>query len=115
MRAKLVLAGMLFAGLVGCTSVGPPSNDIPSSIVNAVNSADHQKIADYFAGKALAYEAEAAQHDLIARSYVNRTRGDSASMQSHCRALRDQFLAAAKEARALAHEHGQLAAKGGTR
>ena len=113
MRAKLVLAGMLFVGLVGCSSVRLPSNDIPSTIVNAQNPSDHQKIADYFAGKALSSEAEAAQHDLIARSYINRTRGDSASMTSHCRALRDQFLAAAKEARALALEHRQVAAKGG--
>lgn len=113
MRTKLVLTAILVAGLVGCASVAPPANDIPASVASARSPADHLKIASYFESKALGYEAEAAQHDRIARAYVNRTRGDSASMQSHCRALRDQFVAAARQARVLAQEHRQLAAKGG--
>lgn len=113
MRAKLALTGMLFLGLIGCASVAPPSTDMPAAVATAINPGDHQKIADYYASKALAYDAEAAQHDRIGRSYVNRTRGDSTAMLSHCRALRDQFIAAAKEARALAQEHQQVAAKGG--
>lgn len=112
MLTKPALVAMLLAALAGCSAVPPPVSDIPAAIVNASGPADHQKIADYFDGKARAYDAEAAQHELIARTYMNRTRGDSASMMSHCRALRDQFAAAAKEARALAHEHRQ-AANGG--
>lgn len=115
MRATIVIAGVLFVGLVGCTSAGPPRNEIPSAIVNAQNAADHKKIADYFVSKALAYDAEAAQHELFARSYINRTRGDSGAMTSHCRALREQFLQAAKAARALAQEHSQLAESGQSR
>lgn len=111
MLTKRILVGIILAGLVGCTSVGPPAHDIPAAIANASGPADHQKIADYFERQALSYDAEAAQHDSLARSYINRTRGDSASMASHCRALRDQFVAAAKEARALAREHRQVAAK----
>lgn len=112
MLRKPVLVATLLAGLVGCTSVGPPANEIPAIIANAATPADHQKIADYFERKALAYDAEAAQHDLLSRSYINITRGDSVSMIAHCRVLRDQFVAAAKEARALAREHRQVAAKG---
>jgi hypothetical protein len=63
--------------------------------------------------KAIAYDAEAAQHDQIGRFYINRPKGDPGSMTAHCRALRDQFLASAKEARALAQEHRVIAAKGG--
>lgn len=112
MLTKPVLVALVLAGLAGCTSVGPPASEIPATIANASRPADHLKIADYFERKALAYDAEAAQHEINARAYINRTRGDSASMMSHCRALRDQFVAAAKEARALAHEHRQAAAKG---
>lgn len=111
MIVKPVLVALLLAGLAGCTTVGP-SVDMPATIVNASTAADHQKIAEYFEQKARSYDAEAAQHDLLARAYINRTRGDPASMTSHCRALRDQFAAAAKEARALAVEHRQVAAKG---
>lgn len=112
MLTKPALVAMFLTALVGCSSAPPPASDIPAAIVNASGPADHQKIADYFEGKARAYDAEAAQHDQFARTYMNRTRGDSASMMAHCRALRDQFVAAAKEARALAQEHRLSAAKG---
>lgn len=113
MRAKLGFTGLMLLGLLGCTSVAPPSTDIPSAVASALAPGDHQKLADYYASKVVAYEAEAAQHDRIGRSYINRTRGDTTAMVSHCRALRDQFAAAAKEARALAQEHREVAAKGG--
>jgi hypothetical protein len=112
MLTKPAVIAMFLAGLMGCSSVGPPTTDIPATIASASGPTDHQKIADYFERKALAYDAEAAQHELLARTYMNRTRGDSASMMSHCRALRDQFVAAAKEARALSQEHRQAAARG---
>jgi hypothetical protein len=114
MRTKRILAGMLFLGVVGCTSISPKPNDIPANIANAASPADHQRIADYFTQKANEYEAEAALHERIGKSYINRPKGDPGSMTSHCRALREQFLVAAKEARALAEEHRQIGAKGGT-
>lgn len=114
MHTKLILAGILFLGVVGCTSMGPKPNDIPVNLANATSPTDHQKVADYFTQKATEYDAEAASHDQNARTYITRPKGDYASMASHCRALRDQFLAAAKEARALAAEHRQMAAKAGS-
>lgn len=114
MRAKLAIAGVFFTGLVGCnTMVGPTANDIPASIATATTPGDHQKIADYFTQKAVEYDAEAAQHDRMARSYTNRPKGEFGSMISHCRSLRDQFVSAAKTARTMAQEHRQMAAKGG--
>lgn len=94
MLTKPAIAAMLLVALAGCAAVPSPASDIPAAIGNASGPADHQRIADYFEGKARAYDAEAAQHDLIARTNMNRTRGDFASMLSHCRALRDQFVAA---------------------
>lgn len=114
MRVKSAISAVFLIGLVGCsTMVGPTPNDIPASIATATTPGDHQKIADYFARKAVEYDAEAAQHDLMARSYINRPKGDVGSMISHCRALRDQFVSAAKTARTIAQEHRLMAAKGG--
>lgn len=112
MRIKSILAGVLVMGLVGCTTVAPTANEIPTVIANATTSADHQKIADYFAQKAAGYDAEAAWHDRMARSYSGRPKGDMGAMSAHCRTLRDQFVVAAKEARALAEDHRQVALKG---
>ncbi|RJG11769.1 hypothetical protein [Massilia cavernae] len=114
MRVKLAIAGILFIGLVGCnTMVGPTANDIPASIASATTPGDHQKIAEYFAQKAVEYDAEAAQHDQMARAYTNRPKGEFGAMISHCRNLRDQFVSAAKTARTMAQEHRLMAAKGG--
>lgn len=91
----------------------PKPNDIPANIATATSPADHQRIADYFTQKATEYDTEADWHERIAKSYIGRPKGDPGSMTSHCRTLRAQFVAAAKEARALAEEHRQIASKGG--
>ncbi len=113
MRAKFtrVLASLALVTLAACTSV-PPVSEIPASIANATTPADHQRIADYFAGKAASYDAEAAWHEKMALSYTGRPKGDLPAMISHCRTLRDQFANAAKEARALEQAHRQLAGTG---
>jgi len=114
MNAKLLLVGIFCLGLVGCnTMAGPSANDIPANIATASSSGDHQKIAEYFTQKAVEYDAEAARHDLMARSYISRPKGDVGSMISHCRSLRDQFVSSAKTARMIAQEHRLIAAKGG--
>lgn len=114
MRTKLTIAGMFFIGLVGCnTMVGPTSNDIPASIATARTPDDHRKIAAYFTQKAVEYDKEAAQHELMAQSYTGRPKGEFGSMISHCRSLRDQFVSAAKMARSIAQEHRLMSAKGG--
>jgi hypothetical protein len=113
MRAKLILSGICLSVLVGCTSMGPPPNDIPAAIATATTAADHQRIADYFSRKAAEYDAEAANHDKLSRTYRDSPRALPGTMASHCRTLRDQFLAAALEARAIADEHRQIASRSG--
>ena len=110
MRTKflLLLAGLAFITLSACTSV-PSVSDIPASIATATTSADHQRIADYFAQKAISYDAEAALHKKMALSYINRPKSDPAAMMAHCHALEAQFIGAAKEVRALEQAHRQLA------
>ncbi len=114
MRTKIAfaLASLALIALTACTSV-PSASEIPASIANATTAADHQRIADYFAQKAASYDAEAAWHEKMALSYFNRPKGDLPAMQSHCRQLREKFINAAIDARALEQAHLQLAASAG--
>lgn len=103
--ALLVIFGLLLSA-AACTTV-PPVGEMPDSIASAKTADDHRKIAEYFAGKATSYDAEAAWHGKMAASYAAHPKTDLASLRSHCNALREQFLNAAREARALeqAHRH----------
>jgi hypothetical protein len=113
MRITSILAAISIFCLVGCTTVGPTPNEIPPNIANASTPADHEKIAAFFSQKAVSYDAEAAWHEKMARTYTSRPKGDMGAMSAHCHTLRDQFVAAAKAARALAQEHRLVASKGG--
>lgn len=112
MRKYLALGmiGISLLTLGACTTV-PPVSDIPAAIANASTPADHQKIAEYFAGKAASYDAEVAFHEKMGRSYVGRTRSDPSSWIAHCNNLKQKFAEAAEEARALERAHRQLAEK----
>lgn len=112
MNAKLILAGILFTGLVGCASVPPTMNDIPAVIATASTPAEHQRIADFYMQKAREYDATAILHEQTARAYMGNSKTSLGAMTTHCRALRDQFSAAAKEARTLAQMHVKMAAGG---
>ena len=103
-----VLAGIAFLALTACTSV-PLVGEIPASIANATTAAEHQRIAAYFAEKAASYDAEAVWHEKMALSYASRPKGDLAAMMAHCRSLKEQFTAAARDARTLEQAHRQLA------
>lgn len=94
-------------------STKPSASEIPANIANATTAADHTRIADYFAQKATSYDAEAALHETMARSYVGRAKVDLPAMTSHCHNLKDLFANAAKEARALEQAHRQLASNAG--
>ena len=62
----MTLAGValvLSLGACSSTPITPPVAELPDFISNASTAADHQRIADYFAGKAASYEAEAKQHE----------------------------------------------------
>lgn len=105
----IILVGSLLLVTAACTSIQPQVAEIPAAIANASTAADHQRIADYFAQKAASYDAEAASHEKMGRSYFSRPKGDAALWASHCNSLKKTFEDAAKEARALEQAHRQLA------
>ena len=112
MRNSLVfgIIGVSLLALSACTSV-PPVAEIPAAIANASTSADHQRIADYFAEKAASYDAEVVFHEKMAKSYFgrNNNKSDPAAWIAHCNALKQKFSEAAQEVRALERAHRQLA------
>lgn len=109
MFTKLSITAVLLVALTACTTVPAPTSDIPANIAHAVTAADYQRLADYFAQKAVNYDAEAALHEKMARSYAGAQKGAN-SMAGHCRALQSKLAEAAAESRALAQENRQMAA-----
>ena len=103
-----VLSGVALLILAACASV-PPVSEIPETIANATTAADHQRIADHFAQKAASYDAEAALHEKMGRSYMGRPKGDVGAWAAHCNSLQKKFIEAAQEARVLEQAHRQLA------
>lgn len=110
MRTKISIAilSLALVTLAGCASV-QPVNSIPAEIANATTAQDHERIAGYFAQKAANYDRDSVSHEEMALSYRARPKGEPSSMIAHCRALRDQLAAAAREARELEQAHRQLA------
>ena len=105
MYGKSILAGVLLLGLTGCSTLGQqPEPDIAAQVAAASTAADHRRLAEYFAKKAAEYDADAARHDKLSRSYMGPPKAPGA-MAGHCRTLRDQMAAAAKTARGMADEH----------
>lgn len=102
------LAGLVLLLLSACASV-PPVVDISDAISSASTAADHQRIADHFAKKAAGHEAEALQHEQMARSYMRWPKGEPAAWAAHCKSLQKKLTEAAQEARALEQAHRQLA------
>ncbi len=107
-RLVLVFAGLALLTLTACTSV-PSATDIPAAIANASTASDHRRIADFYAEKAVSYDAEKVFHEKMSRSYFGRPKGDPAAWVAHCNALMQKFTEAAQEVRALEQAHRRLA------
>lgn len=102
---KLLVSLAIAASLGGCSSLPQPTRDIGASIRAGLSGEDHLRVATFYEQKAFAYDDEAAQHERLASSYINQSAGDPASLSVLSRRLRDQMLASARVARALAGEH----------
>jgi predicted small secreted protein len=108
--------------------------DVPAAVEAAKSAADHSRLAEYFDAKAKVYEAEAAEHARLAAGYASAAgyggsapvdarprapyedprfgiyRRTQSELAQHCRELQGLFSKSAKEARALAQAHRDLAA-----
>ena len=118
-KGRIALAGLfaLFAG--GLQAMQPegllPKAEVKALIVNARMKADHMKLARHFQAKAQQMEAEAKEHEELAKEYRRSPTGDeqkhpgSGRTASHCEYFAEQLAKAAREARLLAADHEQMA------
>ncbi|MEQ1761201.1 MAG: hypothetical protein ABL986_23070 [Vicinamibacterales bacterium] len=90
------------------------SKQVQELIANADTPADHAKLQKHFLAVAAKYDAEAAEHAALSQAYkkphVGRLMPGSRPKQAaHCDQLTQTLRDAAKGARELASEHGQVA------
>ena len=84
--------------------------------MNAKTPAEHAKLQKHFLALAARYDADAADHAELAKDYLKseaaggRMMPGSAKMRAqHCDRLSASLKEAAKDAREVASEHGQMA------
>lgn len=91
-----------------------PLKQVQELVTTAKIPADHTRLQKHFLALAAKYEAEASEHAELARTYLKPQTGRLApgspkKRAEHCDQLTMSLRHAAKEARDLAGEHGQMA------
>jgi len=89
--------------------------EVKALLANANTPADHNRLADYYQSKSEKLEAEAKDHDAMAKVY--RSRGGAAGTKwpassfttRHCEELAKDLRRSAAKDRALAIEHAEMA------
>lgn len=90
-----------------------PLKQVQELVTNAKTPAEHTKLQKHFLALAAKYEADAAEHAGLAKTYlkppVGRLPPGSAELRAkHCDQMTLSLTHAAKEARELAAEHGKM-------
>ena|SRR5437764_1368456 len=89
--------------------------EVKQLLEKASTPQDHMKLARHYTAKAKQYEAEAAEHADMAKMYraqptaSETKRPGAADTAAHCEFIADSLTKAAKETRALAATHEQMA------
>ena len=90
-------------------------DEVKQLITNAKTAEDHHQLAAYFNRDADKLEAEAVDHEELAKAYAKNPNGHeskhpmSASTAAHCRYFAQAARKAAAEDRAIAASHEQMA------
>ncbi len=85
----------------------------PAQIEAAKTPADHEAIAAAYDREAAQLEAQAKEHEAMAKAYLSpgvKKGVETSAMHAHCAKLAKQYSEAAKENRDLAAEHRKMAA-----
>jgi len=91
-----------------------PLKQVQELVTNAKSPVDHTKLQKHFLALAAKYEADAAEHAELAKTYLKPQVGRLApgspkKRADHCDQLTMSLRHAAKEARELAGDHAQMA------
>ena len=120
---KQVIAALIGAAfLIGAAAVAADSRalsrkEVKELLVKASTPQDHRKLAGHYDAKAKQYEAEAAEHAEMAKTFRERPtasetkRPGAADTAAHCESMAESLTKAATTARAMAAMHEELAKK----
>jgi hypothetical protein len=113
-----LLLTALAAGLAFAAESTPPMSkaEVKELIAKASTPEDHHRLAAYFTQKAEKMEAEAVEHEELAKEYANipgvhEKKPMSGNTPAHCRYFAQAARKAAAEDRALAAAHESMAQK----
>jgi len=119
-RLLTVLFGLLLLATGGLAVDRPrelSKKELKELLAKAMTPQDHLRLAGHFEAKAKKYEAEASEHVDMARMYrVQPTASESKRPMSpdtaaHCDYVAESLTKAAKESRAMAAAHQEMAKK----
>lgn len=91
------------------------SKEVKALVANAKTAADHMKLAQHYTAMAEKHEAEAKEHEALAAEYrgnprVSETKRPMApDTAAHCEYFAEHCRKAAKEMRAMAAAHEEMA------
>lgn len=105
--AAIPTTGTAYEGGKGATV--PSEKQLHEMAMDARTSADHHALEEYYMTVATKGDAAAAEHVTMAQMYRASARKGGADPAAHCDRMVTLSRAAAKEARAAAAEHKQLA------
>jgi|SRR5581483_22392 len=120
---SIAVLGLAFIGMTTTSAAaqGNKSSDLLTAkqvqelTATAKTPADHMKLSKHFAALAAKYDAEAADHDAIAKAYRRMPNAGESKRPGapdtaiHCDRLAEYARNSAKEARALATAHEDMA------
>ena len=118
-HCDLLLMIALAAGLAFAAESTPTMSkaEVKELIGKATTSEDHHRLAAYFSQKAEKMDAEAAEHEELAKEYFNNPgihamkHPMSGQTAGHCKYFAQAARKAAAEDRALAAAHEEMAKK----
>jgi hypothetical protein len=106
--ASIVAAGLVFSVVTPVSSA--QATDVTEAQIAAVRTpADHEAIAAKYDAEAKVADEMVANHESMAKAYKAAGAKGTQSMASHCNRLVTQYREAAKEYRALATGHREMA------
>ena len=120
MANAAAILGLLLGAASTRTMAAEPEGMLPSAelkalVKNAKGPADHLKLARHYTAVAGKHEAEAKEHEALAAEYAQHPAGHeqkhpmSGTTVEHCKFYAEHCRKAAKEMRAMAAAHEEMA------
>ena len=117
--ASMVLAVLTMISAGQAQATGPKDelkpNEVKALVANAKTPADHMKLAHHYTAMAAKHEAEAQEHDALAVEYTRYPELGAAkhpmgpNTAEHCKVFAEHCREAAKEMKAMAAAHEEMA------